>query len=326
MAIPTITSLSPATGLTSGRNMVWINGTNFRLPPTPGTGYQGGDEPRTVQVKFNGVVSSSAYAATTAKILAVVPAYTGTYDQNFPVSVSVRVANLDDNEVEIPTENVTKTNAYAYGQPVLTDESRIQRVTRVLIKFLRLCLLKNTHNTSSRDYDRLFSDTEGFKATLPVVHLIGPTLSKNVLDSSNGEDEEVGPGANDFFKRAESIAADVTWDVEGFTRADSGGGSRELMSLMQAFMLAFRDKVTLVMDIDGSNPAAGSHEYEVEIPWEAYPCVTSVPGVDDIRAFRSQIIVRGLQIDSDGGTIIDRGWTIYAGSGEPTVTLEADLT
>ena len=316
MSIPTVTAVTPAAGPTRGRNIVRVAGSNFRLPPPPPpSGYVGGEQQRTVSVRFGGVACEWAYAASATLILARVPEWAGTYDVTFPLAVDVRVANLDDAGVEIPTENATKLNAYAYGQPDLARESYLQRVCRGVLRLFRRHVLKATHIVAKRDYDDdPSSEARAVEAT-PVVHLIGPTLPINRPYSVNREEPEDDPSnPGGFLRRNVPVTVDLEFEVVIWART-----SMQLLALQQAVLMLFRDVTHLVVARDPAQPSLGAVQYEFAMPWEGFPSIDAVPNQADLCSARSRCIVRGVHVDDEIGTIIERGWLVTS---DPAVDVQ----
>ncbi|HSY51660.1 MAG TPA: IPT/TIG domain-containing protein [Thermoanaerobaculia bacterium] len=106
---PTISAVTPATGLPTGNQPVVITGTNFRAP---------------VRVLFdpgNGVAAKDAFATlvTSTQINVISPAFDLGVSQQLVVNITVIV------EAGAPTEQrTTKTAAFTYTAPVLTPVIR----------------------------------------------------------------------------------------------------------------------------------------------------------------------------------------------------------
>jgi hypothetical protein len=320
MAVPTITSVTPSEGLTRGRNIVAIAGTNFRLPPAPpADGPVGGDQQKTVDVKFAGVASEWAYAATAELIYARVPEWRGDYNLTFPIDLDVRVANLDDDGNEIAGENVTLADGYAVNQPGYAEESYFQQVVREILRLFRRHVFKNTHITVARDYDDDPSDLKRMLANTPVVHLVGPTTPLNRFYSINREDVEEDPSDPDaYFRLAPPVTVDIEFDIRGYAKT-----SRQLYAIQQAVLMMFRDITFVRVDIDPNDPAQGYKEYEFHLPFESYPRSVTIPNFSDLVSFFASCVIRGVHIDDEAGTIIERGWRITANDGEPVVDLQS---
>ena len=319
MAIPTITNVEPNTGTTRGRSIVRIIGTNFRLPGTPPAGYQGTEQQKTVSVKFEGVESEWAYSASDSLLLARVPEWRGSYKVSFPYALDVRVANLDDFGVEIPTENATLADAYSIDRPSLQAESYIQRTIREVIRLYRRHVLENTHHTTSRDFSGDPSSQETLRASTPLVQLVGPRLPLNRFDSMNRENPEPDPlgGAFGKMRRMTPVTCDVFFDVRVFALSD-----RHLSGLVQAVLMMHRDIKFVGVPNDPNDPNQGTKEYELDMPWNGYPEFETEPNISDLLSATMMCKVRGVHIDEDLGNIVERGWSIYSNDGEPTLELD----
>jgi hypothetical protein len=321
MAVPTITSLDPASGLTRGDDMIRIVGTGFRVPPAPpATGYLGGDQPKTVSVKFEGQESLWAYSASDSLILARVPEYRGPHDVTFPLPLDVRVANLDDAGAEIAGENVTLVDGYSVGQPSLAAECYFQRVVRAFQHVLKRHVMADVYVTVSRDAASLPLDDERLKAEAPALYLRGPRTPVNRFDSCNLENEVEGAG--DSYTRRRYP---VTMDFE-FVLTIVARGSRQLYALVQSCILLFRD-ITEVRVLDDPNddpvnPTGVYKEYEIEMPWPFAPDIDDEPNDSDLFRMTAGVMIRGVHIDDEAGTIIERGWKVTSNDGEPTLDVQ----
>lgn len=317
MAIPTIAAVTPATGSTRGRDIVRITGTNFRLPgPPPLTGPVQSDQQKTVSVKFEGVESEWAYSASSTLILARVPAYVGPYDITWPAELDVRVANLDDSEVEIPTENVTLADGYAMSRPDLSAECYLRRCIREVIKLFRIHLLRNTYHTTGRDFSLTPSLQKTLRSEGPLVQILGPRTPLNRFYSINQEDDGADPlgGVNGRMLRAEPITVDLVFPIGIWAN-----NTTHLQALVQAYLLFHRDIKHVKVAVDPTDLSKGTKDYEFEPSWDMFPDMTTTPVYDDLSFAMAQSIVRGVHIDEDSGTIIERGWVVTQNDGYPVV-------
>ncbi len=322
MTIPAITNINPSSGLTRGDNIVHITGSGFRVPPAPpATGYLGGEQPKTVSVKFEGQESAWAYSASDTLILARVPEYRGPHSGiTFPLALDVRVANLDDEEVEIPGENFTLQDAYAVGQPGLAEESYLQRVIRAFVHLFRRHVHDKVFVTVSRDAARQPLDDERLQAEAPALYLKGPTAPINRFYGVNREEEvEEGP-TGWYLKRFP-----CTHDLE-FTLTIIATSSAHLYGLLQSCILLFRD-ITEVRVLDDAeddlvNPTGSYKDYEIEMPWPFAPDVDDSPNASDLFKATAGVVIRGVHIDYEAGTIIERGWKITENDGLPTTDMQ----
>jgi len=317
MAVPTVTSVEPNSGSTRGRNVVRIIGSNFRPPnPVPAIGYVGSAQQKTVSVKFEGVESEWAYYASDGLILARVPAWTGSYKVTFPYALDVRVANLDDSEVEIPGESATLADGYSINRPSLQEESYLQRVIRELINIYRIHVLENTHHTTSRDFSGDPSSTETLKASTPLVQLVGPRMPLNRFDSINYEEPEEDPlgGADGMMRRMKPVTCDLLFEIRAFALLD-----RHLTGLVQAILLMHRDVLFVKVLVDPNDPSKGTKDYNLDLVWDGYPELETEPNISDLLSASMTCKIRGVHIDEESGTIVERGWRITQNDGDPVL-------
>src|SRR3990167_7876709 len=154
MAIPTFTSITPATGPTGGRNLVTIVGTGFRtwpappalgpVPPPPAFG----PAPATaapVRVTFDGEAALSVAVVSSTTLKVVAPPYRGNSEASpthpsdgsppLPLpATDVIITNVDDAGVAIPGEMVTAADAYLYARtalltPIAAEAQQVWRRT-----------------------------------------------------------------------------------------------------------------------------------------------------------------------------------------------------
>lgn len=316
MAIPTITSVTPSYGSTRGDNMVNIVGTNFRLPSAPPSGNVNSDQELTINVSIAGVKSDWAYAASGTLILARIPEWRGSPIAGYDLPVDVRVANTDASGVEIPTENATLVDGYTYQREKLSSESYLQRVCHEIILLFRRHLLANTHQSPSIDYDDDPSTWERLREKSPVVYLVGPKLPLNTFDTIQKEQEELTVG-NEWKRRKPPITCDIEYEVHIWAKRN-----RQAYNLVQSLLLMFRDINDIKILVDPADPSKGYVFYEWEIDWSGYPEMSDAPNQDDLRGAKASIIVRGVHIDTEGGTIVQEGWIVFSNDGMPALETE----
>ena len=319
MAVPTVTSVTPTSGPTRGRGVVRIDGTNFRLPdPPPATGYLGGSYPLSVEVEFGGEVSPEAQAATADFIYATVPEWRGDPD-DLPEALDVTVRNVDASGVPIPTEEATLVGGYTVEHPELPQMTYFQRTILQLMNLFKRHVIANVHVTVKRDYVADPGQLERLQAELPVLHLVGPQTPLNRFYSINREPAEEDTGLADaYLRKAVPVTVDVGFQIEVWAETQ-----REVYSIGQAILLMFRDVVHLQVERDPSQPALGSVEYEVGMPFFGYPTYNTDANKDDLTSLRAQCEIKGVHLDDEAGTIVERGWEITANDGDPTVETQA---
>ena len=313
---PTISSVTPAAGRTTGRILVKIAGTRFRLPPAPAaTGYVGGEQPRSVAVSFGGIACDWAYAASSTLILARVPAWTGPYDQPWPLSVDVRVANLDSAGHEITGENATRKDGYEYTAPDLVGEPYLQRALRAVVALVRRHFGIAVWLTFDPEYTDSPAEQARLLAAAPVLHLIGPTAPLNRFNSLNREEAVDDPhDASAYLRALEPVVVDVGLEVRCYART-----MRHLLALGQAFSLFSRD----VVDLPVTDAVGTVKTYEAKCPFDGQPEYNTEPSAVGLLSWSARFVIEGVHLDEDGGSVVERGWRTTANDGEPSLDAQA---
>lgn len=320
MTIPTITAVNPPAGSTRGQNVVRVIGTGFRLPDPPAVeGPVQSEQQKTVSVKFEGVESDWAYSASSTLILARVPAWAGAYDISFPAKLDVRVANLDNSEVEIPGEHATLAEGYSINRPGFATESYLQRVIREVVCLFRRHILENSHYTTSRDFALTPDQQQTLRAGSPLIQLAGPTLVLNRFYSLNQEDPEADPldQPNGMMRREVPQTVDLEFAV-----ALWANNATHIHSLVQSYLLFHRDIKDVKVAIDPTDLSQGTKDYEFELAWDGYPILNTDPATDDLMSAMAQSVIRGVHIDEECGTIIERGRKITQNNGDPVLQVQ----
>jgi hypothetical protein len=316
MAVPTITAIDPMSGLASGRNVVEITGTNFRLPPSPpALGYVGGEEQITVSVQFQGIPVAFCAAASDTLIVAHAPAWSGPYT-TMPLALDVRVANLDDAGAEIVGENATLAGGYTIRRPSLAATSFLQKHVDAVIKYFRRLILENTHVTTSRDFVSDPAANKRARARAPVIYLAGPRLPRNTVETvmyMPEEDHVTDP--NGWVRRAEPIVTDIEFDLFLITVGQSA--ERQILALQQALMTTLRDVPELTVDAD--------HRYHIWMPFDSYPIDTSSANMSDLHIVQAVCTIKGVHLDHEAAIIVERGWSLYDNDGMPLLDMQAHI-
>ena len=223
MSVPTITSISPSSGLTIGLSAVKIVGTNFRVAPSPppaahlGTGVW----QQTVSVTFNGVAADGVMVCSDTLIYVATPEYFGEPSQ-VPAAVDVVVTNLDNDGNPIAGETVTETDGFTYKRQDLTAEGALKWVATQLVVWFQRHVLENTVRTTDDEYSDDPSDMVVALGALPGIVLSGPMVSDDPYRHDNQEHEieiETGVTANELPRRAKILG----FQVHGFGRVKGEG-------------------------------------------------------------------------------------------------------
>lgn len=191
MAVPTITSVSPSTGVAAGGDLVTITGTNFKTPtlsyavPTPST------ITPTVSVTVNGrtaekveVISATEVRIRTPRLYRVDPR-TNAFDP-----VDIVLSNLETDGSVVAGETVTEADAFVYerwtiGAPEY--DPPVTRIVKEVLWALMLSIERNIYRATHIDYGE-----EGTAVSIAETDLPSVNASVSCID-----DPEYGAGADE---------------------------------------------------------------------------------------------------------------------------------
>ncbi len=274
VAIPTITAVTPASGPTSGGDLVRLEGTGFGARPL---------------VRLGGrpavVVSVQGDAALTVVELRS-PAHE-------PGQVDVEVLNLDIAGAPIPREVAVLAQAYRFERPAIVREADLTRVVRQLLRELKRQVVADVSASVSVDYDDTLVDGHSViaMAKLPSLVLTGPTLRQNRFYSANvAHFDVVGtPRGLEAVRRKPPLTVDL---VFGVTAASSR--TAELFNLMAAVATFLNRNRWLELPRDPANAARGTVRWELDADGDFH---TQLASRDDVRVFTCGFVVRGFDVD-----------------------------
>jgi hypothetical protein len=318
MAVPTITAVTPSSGHTVGLDIVKITGTNFRLPPDI-VGYDPGDAQQTIKITIGGVDSTEAHAITATSGYARVPSWTGLATAETPISVDVRVANLDDDGDEISGENATLADGYSYVRTPLTTEVIVQRVTKELVLSLRRFVHPNTVLTTSPMYDDISADdTDRIKAgQLPLIKVIGPIETEDKRMSQQSVDEEDDPDiASQYIRRARIQSVDLGFTIQCWCDDRHSGA---IYTLANAVTDAIYKKGYITVAVDPDDLTLGDYD----LPW-AITEMTEYDTGDDLDGLQKATLsceIREVPKNDPSATIVERGYDLGGDDVVPTMEI-----
>jgi len=282
MAVPALTSINPASGPTSGGDLVRLAGTGFAP---------------NVAILFDGAPAEVLSVREEAGVwLADVrtPAHV-----EGPVDITLR--NLDVDGVPVPGEDALLAGAYRFLRPRIVSESDLTRLVRTLLRELKRQVLANASMTVSVDYDDTTIDGLNVVALskLPSLVLSGPRVVENRFFSTNEPHEDVVPGAGgpELLRRRPPYTVDLA-----FTLTAASDRTVELLNLMAAVATFLNRNRWIELPRDPGDPDSESVRWEMDPEGELQ---TRLDGPDDVRAFTCGFVVRGFDIDE--GLPVDLG-------------------
>jgi hypothetical protein len=302
MAVPTLTSITPDNGHPGGRELIRIDGSNFELPPSPApTGYVGGSVPESVQVEIDGEFATDVKVWTSGILTCLTPPYRGTpsslsHDPGYAVDVTIR--NLTGPEED------TFTDAFSYKRRDLARrDGALAHVCKTLVRELRRQVIDNVAVATQVDFDGDPSDGLDIVelATVPALTLFGPDMTED--KARRGDIER--PQARDlteleYYKHRYPRIEIVSFEVGLVAR-----GTTQSANLIQEFIGFFNRYPKLVVDIDSTDPSAGTVEFDMFLTND--PSRIGRKTHDDILTYSATFEIHGVPIDSDTPTRIEWG-------------------
>jgi len=296
MAVPTITSVTPALGPTGGGRTITIIGTNFQtwqIPPP--NGMKTGPVWPTVRVRFGGVACRVVQVPSTTKLYVQPP------PTPLPIEkpafgeglVSVEVAHLDVDGNVITGELATLPNAYTYRRVQLAHNSDLSRLVRQLALRMQAEIIPNVSVSTHTDYDPQAGDgldTLGIAET-PAIALLGPKLVENRFHSLNQRGQtQLGGGLVGV--RREPYTVDLQFQL--LAVSDKALESLNLIPLVTQFFMRNRH-ISMLADPDA--PSQGEVEYELVWMADGAPEMGATPNEANLKQFSGRFAIRGFDIE-----------------------------
>ncbi len=289
MAIPTVTSITPAGARTGGRRLVRIVGSNFQLPPEPPLYGVTPQANPSVEVLF-GTVPAREVQVLSPEILQVL---TPVHD---PGVVSITVRNITQDGDVIDTETAELEDAFTFTRPELkrsaAEECTLQRVVRYLILDLRRQIIDNVELTVHTDYaDAPDGANVAMLATIPGLVLVGPRLKEDRFLSTNATRKtENANGSMQLLRPPRTV------DLE-FTLIGVDDHAQNTLALMSEVVAYFQRNTMFAIPMSEADPTGEQSDYELEI--DDMFAWTGAPGNSNIRAFSGTFVIRGVDIDDE---------------------------
>ncbi len=263
MSVPTIVSVTPNSGPATGRNLVVITGTNFRVPtPVAATGPVGAALLPSVRVTFDGAVPRTVDVISATEIDVEMAAYQGD-PRAFPIAASqLVVVNIDDAGDPISGESATLDDAYSYARPATLppdatyDQQQYAWITRHVLRTFRRQVHQNTfHARASADYADASVEVV-HDAPMPNITLSGPVILNDPWRENQHQYAVEGAGGTfDNFYPA------TTRLLRFSLRAESNDPA-EALAIQQAVEELFQKNGYLFVDRSPGAPAEGQDQLD----------------------------------------------------------------
>lgn len=318
MTIPNVVSITPASSRTSGRALVRIVGSGFRLPSAPPTTQgRAPAPPPSVRVLFGAVEAREVHVLSTQLLHVVTPVAA-------PGTVDVTVQNIDDAGVLVPGETTTKAAAFAFARPSFDGrdaaESLLARIVRALVTDLRRQLHDNVHLAVHTDYaDAPTGEAAvAMLASVPGFALVGPRLRENRAESTNRRGVDVENGITVETRPGRTV--DAVFTLIGVHEL-----LQPTLNMLEETTLVFEDGAVLRVE----DPADPTDPVEYEVIVEEPFALVSGSNNSNIRAFSGSFSVRAITLNREfmgtralydidevnpGGVVLDAGAVTLLGT------------
>lgn len=295
MPAPTVSSVTPNTGLTGGGSLVTIIGTDFDAA----SGLEADPE---VTVEFGtGRFATDVQVLSATKLTCLPPAgliqvepTIATPEPPDELVVDVTVTNVESG----PNQGSgTLSNAYTYRRPDLTVRSHLLQVHRTLVERMMQQIILNVVSTTHQDYDNQWQDLQNRveRAKLPSVAVLGPSLTGHRVVSYNEATLELLPAGSstptDYKRYDQLLAVNLDYDVRILSNLKA-----ELLNLIQHTMAFQQRNHRLEVLRNPLNAADGVVRYPVT--WLDEFVVTDRPTRADVREAVASWRVEGVLVEN----------------------------
>ena len=295
MAIPTITSITPATGPSTGMNLVEIVGTGFKLPVIV-AGLPAPAAVPTVQVLFGGIASARVKVISDTLVRCEVPPYAAGAMVLEPAAVNVTLTNLLlDGTPVLPLERVTVSDGYTYARWELaysntSEPPTMLKVLKTLIARFRREVIPTFATSTHVEYTEA-GGTYTKLAEIPGVAVasFGIPVDKEYSDEDNERYlKDNGNNTWSEFKGTITRMLVLNLLVAGGSDAGPLGDS---MFVLERLLEAIEMRPYL--DVEGDLHPGETHSYEIQVTQDP----RTAKGVTNagVMTHSMQLTVRGIR-------------------------------
>lgn len=284
---PTITTISPTTGLTAGRELATIAGTGFNTDvDSDGVARMG--------VKFGTLEASRVRVRSATSLDCLTPIAD-------PAVYDLEVEDLDT------TETDSLSSAFTFARPEIgggTYNSDLWRVIEALIVELKRQVIEEVVLTTQVEFDADTADDLSIikVAKVPAIVLVGP----DVIDSAGPysrvveEFEHVGGGS---YERKRSV------DVKNLRFMLHGVDDHavRLFNLMREVISFFRRNAVLRVLSDPADPNSAVRELDMRPPNPGEWLTQTTPNIHNQKHFSGEFSIIGVPIGHDDVDLTSEG-------------------
>ncbi len=267
------TSVTPTSGLTGGRRLIKILGTDFDVNTAT--------DPISMKVLFGTKPAKTVEVRSTAILTCINP-------ENEPGAVDITLENL------VNPATVVAAGVFTYGRPDLKVNSGLTFICRTLIQKLKRQIIPEVVLSTDTDFDASTGDGLNITelAKLPAIQLSGPRMPENRFYSENGT-RFVDLGGGVFEEQRLPHVVDLEFD---YMIVDNH--LQRAMNLMQQVSEFFEKNKFLEVEKVPGDPSKGEVEYEMDLLTAGDPNLAPVGSNSNIQAARGSFVIKGVPLES----------------------------
>jgi hypothetical protein len=293
---PTVTGVTPSTGLSGGGSIVTVSGTNFDAAV-------GANPAPNVTVMFGTLFASDVRVLSATDLTCIPPRGIIGIDAD-TTDVTVTVENVDAG----PNQGTgSLSNAFTYNRPDLTVQQHLTKVQRTFIALLQNQVLANVAPMTHSDWAD--ADAAILKrpalARLPAIQLLGPVLSPQRVCNYNEATLELlptgDPAPTDFRRYDQVRSVDLEFDLRVLSTRKS-----ELSNLIQHLVGFTQRNEFIYVDKDPLLPSAGTVRYPLLIVQDFR--VEDRPSRSNVREAVASWRIEGVILEN--GDVVEESKTV----------------
>lgn len=240
----TVTGVSPSTGLTGGRELALIDGTDFNIS-VDSTG-----RPR-MRVKFGTLEATRIRVRSTTKLDCLTPIADSAV---YPVTVE----DLD------AVTSATLASAFTFKRPDIGGiESDLWYVIETLVREMRRQIIENVVVTTEIEYDANTGDLLSIveDAKIPAIVLVGPDVVETRGPHARPREDLEHIGGGTYERRRSQDIVDLRFMLHGVD-----GKMIRMANLLKEVISFFRRNPVLRVHRDSADPNSPIEEIEMRPP------------------------------------------------------------
>lgn len=281
----TVTAVSPSQGLTGGRELALIDGTDFNIS------VDSDGRPR-MTVKFGTLEATRVRVRSTTKLDCLTPIAD-------PALYSVTVEDLD------AVTSATLASAFTFKRPTIGGvASDLWYVIDTLVREMRRQIIENVNVTTEVEFDAdtgdLLSVVENAK--LPAIVLVGPDVIETRGPHARPREDLEHVGGGSYERKRPQDIVDLRFMLHGID-----GKMIRMTNLLKEVISFFRRNPVLRVQRDSADPNSPIEEIEMRPPNPAEWRTLNSGNIHNNRHFSGEFRVVAVPIGHDDVFLTTQG-------------------